>query len=102
MVKNKKIFTHFIILKCNTSDESEEDEEEFFDCETETDEFSMAGDVVPRRKSRHSLWNKPAGRLRRCGTLRLLHSGEPMYLPVTQVKFVTLNFNNQLELGFND
>ncbi|XP_054281898.1 rab3 GTPase-activating protein catalytic subunit isoform X2 [Macrosteles quadrilineatus] len=70
----------------DATDESEDEEEEFFDCDAETEEFTVAGDVVsqPRRKPKHSLWNKPVGRLKRCDNLRLLQTGEPLYIPITQ------------------
>ncbi|XP_063237642.1 rab3 GTPase-activating protein catalytic subunit isoform X2 [Bacillus rossius redtenbacheri] len=41
-----------------------------------------ARDKRPRHK--HSLWNQPVGRLERHGDLRLLHTGEHLYIPVTQ------------------
>lgn len=42
-----------------------------------------------RRKPKHSLWNKPVGRHRRCDNLKLLSTGEPLYIPITQVCRVT-------------
>lgn len=33
----------------------------------------------------HSLWNQPEGRKSKHRTLRLLYTGEPLYVPVTQV-----------------
>lgn len=38
-----------------------------------------------RRKPKHSLWNKPVGRHKRCDNLKLLSTGEPLYIPITQV-----------------
>ena len=32
-----------------------------------------------------SSWDKPEGRLKRCGTLRLLRTNDPLYVPITQV-----------------
>ncbi|KAG8336189.1 Rab3 GTPase-activating protein catalytic subunit [Homalodisca vitripennis] len=66
------------------TDDSEDDEEEFFDCEAEAEEFMAAGDVPHRRRPKHSLWNKPVGRYKRCENLRLLQTGEYLYIPVTQ------------------
>lgn len=42
-----------------------------------------------RRKPKHSLWNKPVGRHKRCDNLKLLSTGEPLYIPITQVCEVT-------------
>ncbi|CAG7837110.1 unnamed protein product [Allacma fusca] len=57
-------------------EESEDEDDEFFDCD---DNISLppSADSVPRM-------NKPVGRLRKCGRLRLLKTGEPMYIPITQ------------------
>lgn len=47
-------------------------------------------DILPR-KPQHSLWNKPVGRLHRHGNMRLLQTGEYLYVPVTQVSFLNSN-----------
>lgn len=52
--------------------ESSTDEEEFFDCFQENDGY------------KHSLWNQPTGRLGKFGTLRLIKTGELLYIPTTQ------------------
>ncbi|KAK3875371.1 hypothetical protein Pcinc_019752 [Petrolisthes cinctipes] len=77
--------------------EDMEEEDEFFECEEEVedeeDERSSSsnnrgGGVVRGGAggggAGWSSWDKPEGRLKRCGTLRLLHTGEPLYIPVTQ------------------
>ncbi|ODN03852.1 Rab3 GTPase-activating protein catalytic subunit (s) [Orchesella cincta] len=56
--------------------ESEDDDDEFFDCD---DTVNSNANQVPITK-----FVKPTGRLRKCGRLRLLNSGEPMYIPITQ------------------
>ncbi len=58
--------------------ESDEDDDEFFDCD---DDESMNSNGSPTAIKSH----KPAGRQRKCGRLRLLKTGEPMYIPITQV-----------------
>lgn len=58
-------------------DEDEDSEDEFFDCDgTEEDGAN--------KRVKHSLWNKPVGRLSKHGNLRLLKTGEQLYIPVTQ------------------
>ena len=62
-----------------------ESDEEFFDASSEE---PLQG--VPKKQpevsiTKHSLWNMPVGRMRRLGNLRLLETGEPLYVPHTQV-----------------
>lgn len=52
----------------------ESDEDEFFDCDD-----SLNIDDIKKLQ-------KPAGRLKKNGRLRLLKTGEPMYIPITQVR----------------
>lgn len=59
--------------------ESDEDDDEFFDCDDD-ELMNSNGSPTTAIKS-----HKPAGRQRKCGRLRLLKSGEPMYIPITQV-----------------
>ncbi|GLH13808.1 Rab3 GTPase-activating protein catalytic subunit [Gryllus bimaculatus] len=76
-----------------------DDEDEFFDCSAEPsggeggggggeEAAAGAGPSRPgggaRRKQKHSLWNQPVGRLYKYGNLRLLKTGEHLYVPVTQ------------------
>ncbi|XP_069677662.1 rab3 GTPase-activating protein catalytic subunit [Periplaneta americana] len=67
--------------------ESDSEDEEFFDCSAEAPEGDSK-DEMHRRGSRHrhkhSLWNQPVGRLSKHGNLRLLKTGEHLYIPVTQ------------------
>lgn len=55
------------------SSSEDESEDEFYDCDAEE---------VTKRK--HSLWNKPVGRLSKHGNLKLLETGDQLYIPVTQ------------------
>ena len=55
----------------------EEEDEEFYECEEEMEEEE-------RSASNRSAWDKPEGRLKRCGQLRLLKTNEPLYVPFTQ------------------
>ncbi|XP_029053343.1 rab3 GTPase-activating protein catalytic subunit [Osmia bicornis bicornis] len=64
--------------------ETESEEEEFFECTSE--EPPNEDDSVTRTqlKAKHLLWNKPAGRLAKHPSFKLIQSGDPLYLPVTQ------------------
>lgn len=53
------------------NEDSSTDEEEFFDCATET-------------QVKHSMWNQPVGRLTKFENFKLIQTGEPLYIPVTQ------------------
>ncbi|XP_046989367.1 rab3 GTPase-activating protein catalytic subunit [Schistocerca americana] len=64
----------------DTEDTDTESDEEFFDCSADAPAGAGGGGDRPR----HSLWNRPAGRLSRHPQLRLLRTGEPLYVPVTQ------------------
>jgi hypothetical protein len=68
--------------------ESDNEEDEFFDCD---DEFFDA-EEAPGKVAK---LNKPVGRLRKNGRLRLIKNGEPMYIPVTQVS-ATFSFLTNL------
>ncbi|GJQ84641.1 hypothetical protein Trydic_g12670 [Trypoxylus dichotomus] len=61
-------------------DDTSTDDEEFFDCDTENN------DDPANRKQRenYSLWNQPVGRLTKFENLKLLKTGDPLYIPVTQ------------------
>lgn len=55
---------------------SDDSEDEFFDCGTEEE---------GAKRIKHSLWNKPIGRLcKHSNSLKLLGTGEAMYIPITQ------------------
>ncbi|XP_076245852.1 RAB3 GTPase activating protein subunit 1 isoform X2 [Calliopsis andreniformis] len=64
--------------------ETESEEEEFFECTSE--EPSNEDDTATRTqlKAKYLLWNKPAGRLAKHPSLKLIQTGEPLYLPITQ------------------
>ncbi|KAJ9596359.1 hypothetical protein L9F63_012634 [Diploptera punctata] len=65
--------------------ESDSEDEEFFDCSTEQPERDAKDDRRgSRHRHKHSLWNQPVGRLSKHGNLRLLRTGEHLYIPVTQ------------------
>ena len=48
------------------------------------------GDNIPRLKI--SLWNQPEGRLRKFNNLRLIETGDYMYIPITQVNWLIMVF----------
>ncbi|XP_063615005.1 rab3 GTPase-activating protein catalytic subunit-like [Penaeus indicus] len=58
------------------NDISEEDDE-FYECEEEMEEDEKGNGSRPA-------WDKPEGRLKRCGQLRLFETNEPLYIPITQ------------------
>jgi hypothetical protein len=43
-----------------------------------------------KHRNKHSLWNQPVGRLSKHESLRLLGTGEHLYIPVTQVQTLLL------------
>ncbi|XP_056631397.1 rab3 GTPase-activating protein catalytic subunit [Diorhabda sublineata] len=60
--------------------ESAEDsstDDEFYDCSSEKP-------PEEKSKEKQSLWNQPVGRLCKCGNLKLLKTGNTLYIPVTQ------------------
>eukprot|EP00069_Balaena_mysticetus_P013551 bmy_22082T0 len=64
-------------------------EEEFFECLSDTEELKGNGQESGKKggpKEMASL--KPEGRLHQHGKLTLLHNGEPLYIPVTQVAVI--------------
>ncbi|KAI4464155.1 rab3 gtpase-activating protein catalytic subunit [Holotrichia oblita] len=54
------------------------DDEEFYDCDIENDEANG------KNRENYSLWNQPIGRLSKFKNLKLLITGEDLYIPVTQ------------------
>ncbi|XP_048506287.1 rab3 GTPase-activating protein catalytic subunit isoform X3 [Athalia rosae] len=66
-------------------DPDSESEDEFFECTNDTgsdnDDESVA---KAQRKVKHSLWNKPTGRLAKHPSLKLIKTGASLYLPITQ------------------
>lgn len=64
--------------------ESDSEDEEFFECSSEEPTEENESLAKLQFKTKHSLWNKPAGRLAKHPSLRLIKTGEALYLPVTQ------------------
>lgn len=61
-------------------------EEEFFECLSDTEELKGNGqDSGKKGGTKEVATLKPEGRLRQHGKLTLLHNGEPLYIPITQV-----------------
>ncbi|XP_042233003.1 rab3 GTPase-activating protein catalytic subunit-like isoform X2 [Homarus americanus] len=54
-----------------------EDDDEFYECEEEMEEEE-------RSNGSRSSWDKPEGRLKRCGKLRLIKTNEQLFVPYTQ------------------
>uniref|UniRef100_A0A5F8GGZ1 Rab3 GTPase-activating protein catalytic subunit n=1 Tax=Monodelphis domestica TaxID=13616 RepID=A0A5F8GGZ1_MONDO len=60
-------------------------EEEYFECLSDTEELKGNGQESGKKGGAKELSNlKPEGRLHQHGKLTLLHTGEPLYIPVTQ------------------
>ena len=61
-------------------------EEEFFECLSDTEDLKGNGQESGKKGGPKEMANlKPEGRLHQHGKLTLLHNGEPLYIPVTQV-----------------
>ncbi|XP_076283698.1 RAB3 GTPase activating protein subunit 1 [Lasioglossum baleicum] len=63
---------------------AESEEEEFFECTSE--EATNEDDLTTRtqQKAKYLLWNKPAGRSAKHPSLKLIQTGDNLYLPITQ------------------
>ncbi|XP_075685314.1 rab3 GTPase-activating protein catalytic subunit isoform X2 [Rhinoderma darwinii] len=61
-------------------------EEEFFECHSDTEELKESGQEAAKKPSKEEAKEtlKPDGRLHQYGNLTLLHTGEPLYIPITQ------------------
>ncbi|XP_058050021.1 rab3 GTPase-activating protein catalytic subunit isoform X2 [Ahaetulla prasina] len=64
-------------------------EEEFFECLSDTEELKGNGQEggkkgIAKESSKETLVLKPEGRLHPYGNMKLLHPGQPLYVPVTQ------------------
>lgn len=79
-IKIEIFFDSFLCSKTE-SEEDNDEEDEFFDCDDTMNSNSNENAITKL--------HKPAGRLRKCGRLRLLNTGEPMYIPITQVSGLT-------------
>ena len=71
---------HFCYVFFRTDSEGEDEDDEFFDCDDNVASPAAEGNGASKMNT------KPVGRLRKCGRLRLLKTGEPMYIPITQVQ----------------
>ncbi|KAG5885163.1 hypothetical protein JTB14_037472 [Gonioctena quinquepunctata] len=71
------------------SAEDSSSDDEFFDCSEKSAEESK------RREKQHSLWDQPIGRLTKFGDMKLIKTGDPLYIPTTQEQ--VLKTEDQLE-----
>lgn len=60
-------------------------EEEFFECLSDTEDLKGNGQENGKKGTKEGNL-KPEGRLHPHGKLTLLHPGEPLYVPITQVR----------------
>ncbi|XP_034945637.1 rab3 GTPase-activating protein catalytic subunit [Chelonus insularis] len=67
--------------KMEIEDFESESEEEFFEC---TEEAIKQEEQQLKKKTQHLLWDRPRGRLAKHPSLRLLNTGDALYLPITQ------------------
>lgn len=56
---------------------TEDEDDEYFDCSEKPDDEL-------KRREKYSLWNQPVGRLGKFGDMKLLKTGDPLYIPITQ------------------
>lgn len=61
-------------------------EDEFFECLSDTEDLKGNGQENGKKGAKESGNLKPEGRLHPHGKLMLLHPGEPLYVPITQVR----------------
>lgn len=59
----------------SNDDQSSESEDEFYECDVDENE-SVKRTYMP--------WNRPVGRLGKFGNMKLIETGEPLYVPITQ------------------
>ncbi|XP_066431238.1 rab3 GTPase-activating protein catalytic subunit isoform X1 [Eleutherodactylus coqui] len=61
-------------------------EDEFFECHSDTEEMKESSQEVAKKSAKEEAKEtpKPDGRLHQSGSLTLLQTGEPLYIPVTQ------------------
>ncbi|EGI65936.1 Rab3 GTPase-activating protein catalytic subunit, partial [Acromyrmex echinatior] len=71
-------------MEIDDVDETESEDDEFFECTSEELTNEELTTTKPQLKAKHLLWNKPAGRLAKHPSLRLIQTGDPLYLPITQ------------------
>ncbi|XP_033229238.1 rab3 GTPase-activating protein catalytic subunit [Belonocnema kinseyi] len=65
--------------------DTDSEEDEFYECSNEELVPGEQDDTQQKiNKGKHLLWNRPVGRLAKHPTFRLVQTGDPLYLPVTQ------------------
>ncbi|CAG9853851.1 unnamed protein product [Phyllotreta striolata] len=84
---DRKIARENALVNFDSAENSSTDDEEFFDCSEKI--------VEEKAKEKLSLWNQPVGRLSKFGNLKLIKTGDPLYIPVTQEP--VLKTEDQLE-----
>ncbi|XP_060518580.1 rab3 GTPase-activating protein catalytic subunit [Cylas formicarius] len=65
------------VLSYASAENSGDSEDEFFDCFDRVDE-------AKKREKKYAPWNQPVGRLTKFGDLKLIKTGDRLYIPVTQ------------------
>ncbi|CAH1235391.1 unnamed protein product [Diabrotica balteata] len=75
------------------SAEGSSTDDEFFDCSSEKPADEKA-------KEKYSLWNQPVGRKNKFGNLKLLKTGDPLYIPVTQEQVIKTEDQLQEDADF--
>lgn len=71
---------HWKVSRClffYLGNEDADDEDEFYECDEDMEEEEKSS-------GSRSSWDKPDGRIKRCGKLRLLKSNDQLYIPFTQ------------------
>lgn len=74
-----------------------EEEDEFYECSNEEPVPGEQDETQQKnnKKEKHFLWNRPVGRSAKHPSFRLVKTGDPLYLPVTQDQ--VLKTEDQLE-----
>lgn len=82
---NQKFLSFFAFTKCVFPFVSQE-EEEFFECNEDAESGAEGSSKTSEdeHKTKYLLWDKPVGRLTKHPTLRLVKTGDVLYLPITQ------------------
>nr|XP_033333565.1 rab3 GTPase-activating protein catalytic subunit isoform X1 [Megalopta genalis] len=74
----------FHSLDTDDFETAESEEEEFFECTSEEPTNEDDSTTRMQTKAKYLLWNKPAGRSAKHPTLKLIQTGDYLYLPITQ------------------
>ncbi|XP_034231466.1 rab3 GTPase-activating protein catalytic subunit [Thrips palmi] len=91
-IEKKKLRASLAVGKGSAAvsvDSEGEDDDQFFDCDTSGPSGAAAEDAEMEdaqdtADGKRSLWDQPEGRKAKHPTLRLLKTGEPLYIPLTQ------------------